>query len=111
MTAVQDLTTLATQTLTNSGTLAANGNAAASAGATLTNSGSLAAGRTVSASAATLDNSGGTINGEQLSIATANRISSIVTAASRRPARAQRPWPSQARSTTRAVRLRPTRRT
>lgn len=74
ITAVQNLTAAAAQSLFNNGTLAANGNVNASAGTTLANAGTFTAGQQAVISAATVDNSGGSTSANQLTVHATNLV-------------------------------------
>ncbi|CAE6863133.1 tRNA nuclease CdiA-2 [Paraburkholderia aspalathi] len=75
ITAVQNLSVSAAQSLANAGTLAANGNTTVSAGTTLTDAGgTISAGQQTTVSAVTLDNSDGTISGNQLGLHVSNLV-------------------------------------
>ncbi|MFM2464003.1 hemagglutinin repeat-containing protein [Paraburkholderia sp. RL17-368-BIF-A] len=74
ITAVQNLTAAAAQSLFSNGTLAANGNVNASAGTTLANAGTFTAGQQAVISAATVDNSGGSTSANLLTLHATNLV-------------------------------------
>ncbi|WP_307251252.1 hemagglutinin repeat-containing protein [Paraburkholderia graminis] len=74
ITAGQNLTAAAAQSLFSNGTLAANGNVNASAGTTVANAGTFTAGQQAVISAATVDNSGGSTSANQLTVHATNLV-------------------------------------
>ncbi|PTQ96411.1 filamentous hemagglutinin family protein [Paraburkholderia sp. GV068] len=74
ITAGQNLTAAAAQSLFSNGTLAANGNVNASAGTTLANAGTFTAGQQAVISAATVDNSGGSTSANLLTLHATNLV-------------------------------------